>query len=88
MAKPAADKPSTFVLTYQEVADPAADQVAEALKQLDQFEAEEVLPGTIRVVGERAKVEAAARPLSGEWTISQEGRLSAPPPRKTHRSRD
>ena len=42
----------------------------------------EVLPGTIRVQGDRESVEKAASALP-HWTLAPEGRLSNAPPRKS-----
>jgi hypothetical protein len=71
-----------FVLTYESLDDPARDEVAEVLHGLEPLQAEEVLPGTIRVQGDRESVERAASALP-HWTLAPEGRLSNAPPRKS-----
>ena len=50
-----------FVLVYDALEDPSTEQTAEALDQLSSFETEEVVPGTIRVVGPRVDIRAGGR---------------------------
>jgi hypothetical protein len=73
-----------FVLVYDALEDPSTEQTAEALDQLSSFETEEVVPGTIRVVGPRVDIERVADDLkSKSWNLSEEKLLSSEPPFKS-----
>ena len=75
-------KKRTYVLVYGSSADPTPTEVGRTLETLEGLEAEEVVPGTIQIVGEPAKVKKAAAKIDG-WTLATEGQLSDSPP---HRS--
>lgn len=81
MTSPKAPGKTCFVLTYESLDDPGREEVARVLSDLQPLAAEEVLPGTIRVTGDKASVEKAAGGLP-HWSLAPEGRLSSTPPRK------
>ncbi|MER9056698.1 hypothetical protein [Mesorhizobium sp. M0910] len=68
-------KKRTFVLVYGSPADPTPSEVDRTLETLEGFEAEEVVPGTIQIIGEPAKVQKVAAKIDG-WTLATEGQLS------------
>lgn len=61
-----------FVLVYQGVDDPDARKVAAVRKILAPANVEEVLPGTLRITGDKAKLEASAKTLKS-WSLAPEG---------------
>lgn len=71
----ATKKKRTYVLVYGSPADPSPLEVDRTLETLQGLEAEEVVPGTIQIVGEPAKVQKAAATING-WTLEAEGQLS------------
>jgi hypothetical protein len=70
-----------FILVYESPSDPPRAEVKRALHNFSAFDAEEVLPGTIHVVGEPKLLERAARMLDG-WKLAPEGMLSDRQPYK------
>lgn len=68
-------KNQSFILVYESPLDPSRAEVRRALSNFSKFDAEEVLPGTIHVVGEPKLLEQAARLLNG-WKLAPEGVLS------------
>ncbi|TIL83305.1 MAG: hypothetical protein E5Y89_01250 [Mesorhizobium sp.] len=77
-----AKKKRRYVLVYGSSADPSPSEVDRTLENLEGLEAQEVVPGTIQIVGEPAKVQKATANIEG-WTLATEGQLSDDPP---HRS--
>jgi hypothetical protein len=68
-----------YVLNYNGVMDPDASEVQRVMAQFKALKCEEVLPGTIRVTGNRQEIESIAKALE-DWLLSEEGRLTANPP--------
>ena len=82
MTKKTGGKHNNFVLTFDDFNDPSREQTARVLEELRPLTAEEIVPGTIRIEGERAQVESVARKLHN-WHLSEEGILSHEPPHKS-----
>lgn len=74
--------PKSFVLVYSDVRDPSRAETAEVLDHLKPLPAEELLPGTIRVVGSRKEVEECMVDFT-QWRLSTEKTLSLNPPHKS-----
>lgn len=74
--------PKSYVLVYSDVRDPSRAETAQVLHHLRPLPAEEVLPGTIRVVGSRKEVEKCLLDFS-QWHLSAEKTLSLNPPHKS-----
>ncbi|MFC3570248.1 hypothetical protein [Paracoccus sp. TOH] len=73
-----------FVLVYSDDRDPSREETAEALDQLKSLTAEEVIPGTIRVIGPRREVERCMGALD-HWRLSREKIFRLDPPCKALR---
>lgn len=73
--KMATKRKRKYVLVYGSPADPSPSEVDRTLETLHGLKAEEVVPGTIQIVGEPAKVQKAAAKIAG-WTLETEGLLS------------
>lgn len=76
-------KKRNYVLVYESAADPAPAEVDRTMTNLSGLEAEEVVPGTIKIVGDPAQVEQAAAAIDG-WSLAAEEQLSDKRPH--HRS--
>jgi hypothetical protein len=75
-------KAEAYVLTWRGTGDPDRREVGAALSSLGPFRATEVLPGTIRIVGDARSIQAAVGSLA-HWRLAPEGRLACPPPHRT-----
>lgn len=74
----------SFVLVYSDDRDPLPEETAQALDHLRPLTAEEVLPGTIRVIGSRHEVERCMGMLN-HWRLSKEKLFKLNPPYKSLR---
>lgn len=72
----------SFVLVYADDRDPSREETAQALALLQPFSVEEVVPGTIRVTGDRDRVVRSVHDLD-RWQLSSEKRLNLNPPYKS-----
>lgn len=75
-------KNESYVLVYSDDHDPSREETAEALDHLKPLPAEEVIPGTIRVVGSRRDVEKCMGELE-QWQLSSEKVFRLNPPYKS-----
>ena len=71
-----------FILTWQGIDDPDPSTVETLVKTLAPATVEAVLPGTLKVEGNSARIARAAHTLES-WSLSSEGLLSAPSPART-----
>lgn len=74
--------PESFVLVYEDDGDPTPEETSATLEFLKPFEAEEVVPGTIRVTGEPTSIAAKAGDLE-HWQLSKEKQFELNPPHKS-----
>lgn len=74
-------KKESHMLVYSDDHDPSREETAEVLAHLHPMLAEEVLPGTIRVVGPRREIEKCVSDL-GTWRLSSEKIFHLNPPYK------
>lgn len=72
-----------FILTFDDIADPAPDELGLVRSKLRDFAVEQVTPGVLSVTGAERVVQAAAGDLT-RWKLKKEVRFSSKPP---HRSR-
>lgn len=72
----------SFMVVYSDDHDPSREETAEVLAHLKPLPAEEVIPGTIRVVGTRREVEKCL-PHLRHWQLSTEKFFALNPPLKS-----
>lgn len=75
-------KKECFVLVFSDDGDPSREETAEALDHLKSFEAEVIVPGTIRVEGSRRAVEKSLSGLD-QWQLASEKKFELNPPYKS-----
>jgi len=71
-----------FVLVYKGLEDPDPKYVERVMKELAPASVTEVLPGTLSVEGDGARIARRAQKLDS-WSLSTEGVLSMPSPART-----
>ena len=74
--------PESHVLVYADDRDPSREETAQLLARLKPLAAEEVLPGTIRVVGSRRDIEKCVTTLN-QWRLATEKLFRLNPPHKS-----
>ena len=75
-------KNESYVLVYSDDHDPSREETAQVLAHLKPMAAEEVIPGTIRIVGPRREVEKCVSDLTA-WRLSAEKLFGLNPPYKS-----
>ncbi|MDE4618398.1 hypothetical protein [Sinorhizobium meliloti] len=78
-----AQRKESFVLIYSDDSDPSAAETAAALNILKRFAAEEIIPGTIRVIGDRDNVLKTVHNKLDHWEVSNEKQFELNPPYKS-----